>query len=215
MVILDKNLWTRGLHRFCREKPHFADLEIWACEKDDPVCFKLKLRSCWDLQEIAFPRSFCFWLKLVPSGVNHGSVLIPQPFMPVLSPLPPTTTLSRPLLPAQHVTKPRGSTKQAASTAVWSILRFCGLHEASGHGCWPRWLQPSCMCFGSTPWHSSGPIPWDGAKWGAPAILGKLVLHAFPHTVETDARGTHWLYSACCADLQPWPASPPSWEQRG
>lgn len=109
----------------------------------------------------------------------------------------------------QYVTKPRGSTKQTASKAALSILHFCWLHEGSGHGCWPRWLQPSSMCLGSMPWRRSRAIPWDGARWGAPATLGKLVLHTFPPTVETDVIALRWLYHVSWTDLQPWPASHP------
>lgn len=109
----------------------------------------------------------------------------------------------------QYATMPRGFTTQAASRTVWSILHFCWLHEASGHGCCPHWLQPSWMCLGSMSWYCSVPIPWDGARWGAPTVLGKLVLHTFPHPVETNARAMHWLYSVCCTDLQPRPASDP------
>lgn len=129
--------------------------------------------------------------------------------MSMLYPLPPNTTLSTHLLAPQYVTKLRGSTKQTASKAAWSVLRFCWLHEVSGHGCWPHWLQPSSMCLGSMPWHRSRPIHWDGARRGASAILGKLVLHTFPPTVETDVIALCWLYCVCWTDLQPWPASHP------
>lgn len=50
------------------------------------------------------------------------------------------------------------------------------------------------------------PIPRVGAQWGAPAVLGKLVLHPVPRMFETDRRDLHWLGSVSPV-LQPWPAS--------
>lgn len=142
-LITDKNLWMHGLDKFVEES---CTLQIQSPEHSHTVIlFVLNSSStvvgiCTGYHSLTF--CTCFWLKLVPSGVSHGSVLIPQLFKPVLHVLPPTTAFSAPLLPAEH-------TKRAVSGAAWFSLPFCRLHGASSRGCWPHWLHPSCMCLAS------------------------------------------------------------------
>lgn len=88
-------------------------------------------------------------------------------------------------------------TAHKASRVLCSLVQFAFLPtlEASSRGSWPHWLHPSCVHLASISWHWSGPIPWAGAQWGAPAVLGKLDLHPVPHRFETDTRDLHWLSS--------------------